>query len=420
MVDEELYNAYSTALRTNSELANQAVAALISELDGLSDAQLQVALNKAYSEIVNKFGASAAYVALEFYTASREAAAIESSCDAQAYFPSNQGALSKDVSSILERSISQEGLLSSLGGRAQQRVNEYADETLIMNSRTDPAHPKWALVPGIGACSWCCMIGGLGFQFNAEGTVARHSHCNCTPVVDFDTSNPSLKGYDPNGLAARYREAQKTALGGKSAWEAWNELSDEERENWRIKALEKTKATTSSKHYSAFDLWRREITLKEMATRDRDWLRKGTPTVVDFSLLSTKQKKLVTANEASAYSFLANNGFNLQVIPTDRRAPASIDLRFTKTNALWELKTLQSDSKRLRMKLAEGVSKWTRLKEAGIACGTPKIVLDNRNSKLPDSSALDVMRSEMEYQKQNNFDEALLITKESEILRIRI
>lgn len=270
MIDEKIFNKYEKALSYNADTVKAAILALESEFEGFSGAKLQTALNSTYAALVKQYGRNAAACALEFYTQTREG--IQETYEARIYMPKNDELLKNDVSSFLQVAKDVHGVFLNLGNKSVQRVYEYADETLTLNSRFDPAKPKYALVPHAGACAWCIMIGGLGFQYNSASTLnkSRHSNCKCVPVVDFDTDNPCLKGYSPDGMAKRYNECQKTVFGDKNPHDEWEKLSKEEQNK-----------------YKNYDHWKRNKTIAEMATRDADWLRTGKVPEVTFETKKT-------------------------------------------------------------------------------------------------------------------------------------
>lgn len=199
MVDEELFNSYRTALGANADLAKMACEQLVAEYSG---SLTKSELSEVYAALVRKLGQYSAQVALEFYEALREKAGVSEEYAPKTFEPDNSGLLAWDVSNQTA---------AQLPGTAAQRVMQYADETIYANGSADPAHPVYALVPHAGACGWCLMIGSQSWfttrKDAAENT--RHANCKCTVVADFDTRNPSLKGYDPVALQKTYAQARK-------------------------------------------------------------------------------------------------------------------------------------------------------------------------------------------------------------------
>ena len=232
MVDKELFEALKKALEGNLSLMRQSFDDLAKQCEGMPIKEQRAFLTRSYIQLVSQHGAYASVAALEFYETLREIADTTLPYTASAFSPKNEWLVEYDAKSLLSTQQEIEKILSKLFSTGSERVMGYADETLIENARADPAHPKWALVPNTGACAWCQMIASQGFVYKAEGKVknTRHPNCKCTPVVDFDTKNPFLDGYDPDALYDRYKTARNEAENG--AWEEWSELPESEKEKY--------------------------------------------------------------------------------------------------------------------------------------------------------------------------------------------
>lgn len=232
MIDDDVFETYKRALDTNADLVSSAVLSLNKSLSGLSGKALLNALSEQYLILVNEYGSYAAAVAVEFYQNVR--GNISPRFEPEQYIPDNRNLLYYDAQQSFSVGADIESILSALSGTSQQRVMEYADETLIQNADYDPANPKWALVPSSTACGWCRMMASNGFMYSskAKANKARHPHCVCTPVVDF-SSNPGVKGYDVNKLHDEYKAAYDKAK--ETAWDEWNELTQEEQDKYKVK-----------------------------------------------------------------------------------------------------------------------------------------------------------------------------------------
>ena len=130
--------------------------------------------------------------------------------------------------------------------------------------------------------------------------------------------------------------------------------------------------------------------------------------VPDYGGLSGRQRRTLTENERAGHLRLAQLGHDVKPQPTNRAAAASIDLIMG--GEYWELKTPVGSGARLKTRIAEGVSKWRRLKDAGATdIGTPKIVVDNRFCSMGDDQAEAVIRECMALFSDDGFDEAIVI-----------
>ena len=218
MVDSELFERYETALGTNAELFSRAVRDLSDEVDGMQAEQMREHLGERYPALVRAYGMVAAEAACEFYDAQRAISGVADTYgeyEAVVSYPEWLDVESAKQVNAVSAGVGQavgDAVYGFLEGRGMKSVMGCADSTLDYNASRDPAHPKWALVPHLGACAWCNMLGSRGFVYQSELTVgaARHNRCKCTPVVDFDTANPKLKGYDPDELLDRYKKAEES------------------------------------------------------------------------------------------------------------------------------------------------------------------------------------------------------------------
>ena len=229
MIDKTLFDQYKSALNVNADLLESAILALDDKLVHLSGKSLKAALAANYALLVQQYGSIAAQCAAEFYMTLRTGAnpateytAIQAAVQSSEY-------LVRDAQNVMTLSANASNVTKNLAGRAVQRVYEQADNTLIDNANKDPAHPCWALVPSAGACGWCTLMASQGFVYISDKTASRvrHAHCRCTTVVDFDTENPELQGYDPKALTSQYETARKAVA--SDAYKKWhNEMTAEE------------------------------------------------------------------------------------------------------------------------------------------------------------------------------------------------
>ena len=218
MVDKELFDAYEAALGANAALFSRAVRDLADEVDGMTAKDMRTYLMGRYPSLVRAYGTVAAEAAREFDEMQRAiagGAAKFGNYEAVTAYPEQLDAESAiQVNAVTARDGKPSGasVYAYLDGQGTRSVMSCSDATMDANCKRDPANPKWALVPHPGACAWCVMIGSRGFMYQSERTVGaqRHNGCKCTPVVDFDTKNPSLEGYDQRKLEQRYLEAERT------------------------------------------------------------------------------------------------------------------------------------------------------------------------------------------------------------------
>lgn len=316
MVDPDLFALYSSALSVNANMAEQAVKKLMSALSSSMELNtIRDILKTEYPIICEQYGNRAAAVALEYYTESRALTSISQGYEAVMANAPAAAMFIDDVGYHMEAQYAGLATLvdleSALTKTAARHTMERADETLYFNAQNDPAHPKWAFVPHLGACSWCVLIGSQGFWYRSKHTATspRHNSCRCSVVVDFDVKNPHLNGYDPAGMTERYQKCLDT-LGNKSVlWDEFQKLSPEQKSLYgRKERFNKrlNRATTNSIGYktNAFDDYVTKRTLHEMNLRDRRWLYDGTPPKYEIS-----NKARPTLSEKSLAEILSEDGW---------------------------------------------------------------------------------------------------------------
>ena len=86
---------------------------------------------------------------------------------------------------------------------------------------------------------------------------------------------------------------------------------------------------------------------------------------------------------------------------------------------LWELKTPQKSGGKLTRRINDVVDKWTRLWDLGLAGGdTPRRVVDNRYSTMPDSDALRKLKTAMACHETESFNDAMFISSKGSVTRL--
>ena len=126
---------------------------------------------------------------------------------------------------------------------------------------------RWARVPtGRETCAYCFMLASRGWDYVSEDTAHAGSHqgCNCI-VVPGKKGRTAVAGYDPEGLSERWGMCQRAC---------------------------------GSTDYGDV--------IREVETRDWDWLWSGKPPKVEFA--SEQVKKRVTEAELGTAQRLSENG----------------------------------------------------------------------------------------------------------------
>ena len=216
-MDDRRHRAASRALRANADLARRDLSRIIDSLPSVgasADEEVAEALADVYPALARSYGEAAAAVAVEYYAAERAAAGVAGEFEPTMAEAPDDDVLAGDVRAAARDAASGGGLAPRIEGALVRRVMGMSDDTLVLNARADPAHPKWAFVPGPGACKWCHMLGSRGFVYRTRdsGLAERHDNCACSVAVGFG-DDPSLDGYDPK----RHEDL----------WANWDERKDD-------------------------------------------------------------------------------------------------------------------------------------------------------------------------------------------------
>lgn len=153
--------------------------------------------------------------------------------------------------------------VTNLLDRVDYEVKRASSECILRNGRRDKADVKFARVPaGTETCAFCIMLASRGFVYRSAKTAGEgdhwHAHCDCRIVPSFGADPSIVEGYDSEGLYRRYKDCADT-------------LDDD----WLYRQYETLPGEKRSK--VPFDEYKAKQILKEMATRNAQWLNQGTP-----------------------------------------------------------------------------------------------------------------------------------------------
>ncbi len=230
MIDRELFNKLDKSLLAASKLAENAVVDIMNDTITLTARQTKAYLLQVYPQLVKVYGETAAAAAVDYYNELRATYDLDSDYTAEIPEINKYYQLGGDVNRTLEQASNLAEVQEQLSALAGRRTMEYADETFTDNALRDPAHPRWALVPHAGACAWCLLIASNGFVYSEDGVLAsRHTHCKCTPTVDFGNS-PGVQGFNQKKLQRYYSTARASVE--DEARTQWAAMSPEERKKY--------------------------------------------------------------------------------------------------------------------------------------------------------------------------------------------
>lgn len=295
MVDRDAFDAYDSALSTNAELVKRATRMVFNFAKEMPPDQAMAYIETRLPAVASLFGKAAAQVALEAYSAQREAAHVEEPYEATYTAEVPTSYVAEDLQTAADKhrhgeSWDFDAMAANMAGHMMKYPMYASDWTMTGNANRDPAHPKWAFVPHMGACPWCVMVGSRGFVYRSEDTARsqRHTNCVCPVVVDFDVDNPHLDGYDPDGMYQRMLECAEAGSGVPGSHD-WGEALREARQ-----------------------------------FRDREWLRTGRIPTVGYDSPETEAKKRrdpAHVNEFNTATILASHGYKAVFWDDERHVP---------------------------------------------------------------------------------------------------
>ncbi|MBS5865725.1 MAG: hypothetical protein KIC37_05145 [Coriobacteriaceae bacterium] len=301
MANRAIFDSYSRALSTNEKQATKALKETLEFLAPANEQELRDLLQDLFPALVHQYGRQAATVVCEYYKAEREDAGIS-----EPYEPTLAGDVPyEDLKVMIESALNDVAantLTSVSQNMLSQQVMNHADRTLVKNIACDPAHPKWALVPHVGACGWCVLLGSQGFVYNSQftGNNARHDHCTCPICVDFSDA-PELEGYDHKAMQEAYSQAYDAVIDDARA--KWDDMSAEEKQKYIHKGKKKP----------SFDVYLRNRVVKEMNSQSTAYQsRKAAQKLLNKAMCIEPKTTAVLKQHESSYSHLTGLEFRLK------------------------------------------------------------------------------------------------------------
>lgn len=285
------------------------------------------------------------------------------------------------------------------------------NETIVANvGRDRDKGARFARVPtGFETCTFCLMLASRGAVYHTRKSAGEFKHfhrgCDCKIVPGFedDPDAELVEGVRPKEL--RNLHAQLKEIDEDSS------LSANQKDVLKRRALNLAAARSNpSTDYRADNL--------------------------DLSALTPGElKKMQKKNplEWESYVQLSRLGYKQRLLHEQGDAAANIDISLFMDGEwhYWDMKTIEGGLSALRKRMGEGYSKWTRLSERGATLpagidfddlDNPRVVVDNRYSKIADVDAEKQIAESMKYlssKGQFNFSDAMLILKDGTTRRIK-
>ena len=278
------------------------------------------------------------------------------------------------------------------------------NETISANvGRDKDKGVRFARVPtGFETCTFCLMLASRGVVYHTRKSAGEfkhfHRNCDCKIVPGFgdDPDAELVEGVRPKELHKLYKQ--------------FREIDETE----GLSAAEKDV------------IKRKELNLAAVRSDPSTDYRADN---LDLSALTPGEvKKMQKKNplEWESYAQLSRVGYKQRLLHEQGNAAANIDISLLMDGEwhYWDMKTIEGGLSALRKRMSECYSKWERLSEPGATLpagidfddlDNPRVVVDNRYSKIADADAEKQIVESMRYLSAKGrfgFSEAMLILKD--------
>lgn len=387
MVDPTLHEEYDKALKITAELTKRATERVFELARQVPADQALAFVEEHLKNVAYIYGSVAAQAALETYKKQRAIAAPDEAYDPEYTAHVPDAFVTQDLMAAADKHRDGEGwdfdaMAANMVGHMMKYPMYASDWTMTGNANRDPAHPKWAFVPHMGACPWCIMVGSQGFVYRSEETAKsqRHTNCTCPVVVDFDTENPHLDGYDPDGMYRRMLECAEAGSGIPGSHD-WGEALREARQ-----------------------------------FRDREWLRTGRIPSVGYDSEKTRLKKAKDPTHEGEFhtaTILASHGYKVTfwddgIILPNPNGKGSITVGRADLSSGVEIKTLYGANAQNTFD--------THVRRTKAKQDVKRLVIDvSENKKLSDDEAAAMIEQALW---NRHFREAVMIGHGKQLVRL--
>ena len=312
-----------------------------------------------------------------------------------------------DVARYQAKKLAKEGdaaFARACGEFARNDAFRSLNETIIANvGRDRDKGAMFARVPtGTETCTFCLMLASRGAVYHSRKTAGewRHFHrgCDCKVVPSFegDPDAELVQGVKPRELYERYKQFKEI--------DADSGLSAEQKDALKRRILNLAEAKSNpSIGYRAENL-----DLSELASGELKKMQKKNPL------------------EWESYVQLSRLGYKQRLLHEQGNATANIDIELYVDGMwnYWDMKTIEGGVHALKKRMTECHSKWVRLSSEGAVLpdgididllDNPRVVIDNRFSKIADKEAEAQIRKSEDYlygKEGFSFAQALLVCKD--------
>jgi hypothetical protein len=191
--DLSTLSPYELALHYLTVRASADVDRLIEQLAELSPEEVIVQLRAAFPELVNRYGAGAAALAVEQYDEMRAAAGVVGTFRSVPAPPDERaaGAVRRLAGMAADGDLAV--IAPGLRVVADRLLKDRHRDTIATNSIRDPRARGWQRVTHGVTCAFCRMLAGRGGVYTkASATFASHNACDCTAQPEWDPHAPDV------------------------------------------------------------------------------------------------------------------------------------------------------------------------------------------------------------------------------------
>lgn len=199
------------------------------------------------------------------------------------------------VRAMVEK-VRQGGSVSAFYGEIMTRVDYLCRRTMnetILEGIKSSGKKMFARVPnGRHTCAFCFMLASRGFKYWTRASAGEfnhyHTNCRCTIVPGDPDADPDtqVEGYKPSELSSRYESCANAV---DYDYDKFKELRD------------------SGKTKQTWKQWKLNKLIKEIRTRDTDWLWTGKSPEIGYNpskeLLKVKKHEIITAERLAKHGF---------------------------------------------------------------------------------------------------------------------
>lgn len=288
----------------------------------------------------------------------------------------------------------------------QYYVKRCAFDNMLTNCKKN--NLRYARVPsGLETCAFCFMLASRGFVYHTESDAggsghSYHQHCDCIVVPGFHESeldpDGQIEGYKPNELYERYKDCKRAVTDPDGSWSyRWF------KENY----VETGKYEDTPE---GWERWKRNQLVKEIRTRDFNWLWTGKPTSYSKEKGAKPLKK-----EDEVSMLLTKHGFNVLALKEINKS--HVKTPDAKIQGIkWEYKIPDGWSKPNENNLVGEQTVRKALYKAQFKC--KKVVISNVANSVNFEELLKIVDKAFQ---TNDFrlDEVLVVGKDGELKRIK-